>query len=124
MCGATIPEAPHTLWELLEHMRLSQRDIIDYIKNPDYTEGEWPEDYWPKKRAPEDSKAWKKSVDQFLKDRKEVLALIEDEDVDLLASVPYVKGGPSILNEILLIADHTSYHLGQMVLLRRLLGIW
>jgi hypothetical protein len=115
--------AEHSPWQLLEHLRLAQWDILDFSRNPKYPALKWPDDYWPKEKAPADEKAWDKSVRAFKKDLKEIVALVEDEKTDLFAEIPH-GDGQTILREALLVADHNAYHVGQLVLVRRLLGAW
>jgi uncharacterized damage-inducible protein DinB len=121
--GATAPGLPYTLWQLLEHLRLSQYDILDFCRNPGYTEQHWPEDYWPKAGSPPDAGAVAESVAAFRRDRETLEAMARDRGVDLLARIPHGTG-QTYLRELLLVADHTAYHLGQMVVVRRALGIW
>jgi hypothetical protein len=121
--GKTPKGAEHSAWELLEHLRIAQWDILDFSRNPDYKAPKWPEGYWPETAAPPDAKAWDKSVRAFGKDLKAMCALVSDEKTDLFAKIPH-GDGQTVLREALLVADHNSYHLGQMLLLRRLLGAW
>jgi uncharacterized damage-inducible protein DinB len=113
--------ASHTAWELLEHMRIAQWDILEFSRNPKHSSPEWPEDYWPT-TAPTDA-AWKKSVAAFKKDLAALQALVENPKTDLNAKIPHGTG-QNVLREALLVVDHNAYHLGQFVLLRRLLGVW
>ena len=122
--GATVKGIPYTIWRILQHMRLSQRDLLDYIKNPDYVEPSWPEDYWPQEKSPPSSAAWDKSVEQFRCDLQEVMELVKNPKTKILETIPHIRNGPPILREILLVADHNSYHIGQIILLRGLLGVW
>jgi uncharacterized damage-inducible protein DinB len=115
--------AEHSAWQLLEHLRIAQQDILDFSTNPDYKTKEWPKDYWPAKPEPPDPKAWDRSVYAYCEDLKAICALIEDESTDLFAKIPH-GDGQTVLREALLVADHNAYHVGQMVLLRRLLGAW
>jgi len=108
---------------VLEHLRMAQWDILDFSTNPKYKPMEWPKEYWPTTDAPPDEKAWDKSVRAFRKDLKAMCNLVEDEKTDLFAKIPH-GDGQTILREALVVADHNSYHLGQLVLLRRLLGAW
>ena len=121
--GKTPKGAEHSPWTLLEHLRIAQWDILDFSRNPEYKAMEWPKDYWPETDAPPDAKAWDKSVDAFREDLKAMCDLVEDEKTDLFAKIPH-GDGQTILREALVLADHNSYHLGQMLLLRRLLGAW
>src|SRR5215467_315420 len=112
--------APHTAWQLLEHMRLAQEDILDFSRNPKYKEKKFPDDYWPAAETPPSDAAWKKSIKQFQADLKAMQALIADTSHDLLAKIPH-GSGQTLLREALLVADHNSYHLGQLVFLRKML---
>jgi len=123
--GAQATGFEHTLWQLLEHMRLAQRDLLEFCINPKYVHAlQWPDDYWPRKPAPPDAKAWSKSIREFKADREKLKRLVRRADVDLLARVPTGKGDQTYLRAILLVAAHNAYHLGQFVAVRRALGIW
>jgi hypothetical protein len=113
----------HSPWEVLEHLRIAQWDILDFTRNPNYQHLPWPEGYWPSSAAPPDSKAWDKSVRAFRRDLKAMCDLVADPATDLYARIPHGTG-QNILREALLVADHNAYHLGELVLLRRLLGAW
>jgi hypothetical protein len=110
----------HTAWQLLEHLRLSQLDILDFSRNPNYQEMNWPDDYWPDQDAPADSRDWGKSVQQFESDLAEFVELIDDESNDLLRPFPHGQG-QNLLREAMLLSKHNSYHLGQLMTLRKLL---
>ncbi len=116
--GAKPHGAPHSAWQLLEHMRLAQEDILDFSRNPNYKEKKFPGDYWPATETPPSEDAWDKSVQQFQQDLKEMQDLIADTKYDLLAKIPHGKG-QTLLREALLAADHNAYHLGQLVFLRK-----
>jgi hypothetical protein len=118
--GAKPAGAPHSPWQLLEHMRIAQEDILDFSRNPEYRDKTFPDDYWPAEEAPPSEDAWETSVRQFQKDLKEMQALIADTKHDLLARIPHGKG-QTLLREALVLADHNSYHLGQLMFLRRML---
>jgi DinB superfamily len=118
--GVKPPGAPHSAWQLLEHMRLAQEDILDFSRNPDYKEKKWPDEYWPAEDAPPNETAWDESVRQFQHDLKEMQALVADTKHDLLAAMPHAKG-QTLLREALLVADHNSYHVGQLMFLRKML---
>jgi DinB superfamily len=118
--GKKIPGAPHTAWQLLEHLRIAQEDILDFSRNPTYKEKKWPEEYWPEAEAPPDDAAWDASVAQFRKDLKAMEKLISDASVDLMARIPHGTG-QTILREALLVADHNAYHVGQLMFVRRTL---
>jgi hypothetical protein len=121
--GKTPQGAEHSPWKLLEHLRIAQWDILDFSRNPRYKTMEWPKDYWPEADAPPDPKAWYESVKSFHTDLKAMCDLVEDEKTDLFAKIPH-GDGQTILREALVLADHNSYHLGQLLLLRRQLGAW
>jgi hypothetical protein len=114
---------PYSPWQILEHLRLAQHDILDFCVNPKYKELDWPDDYWPESAAPASEKAWDDSIGQFKKDRKALQKLAADPDIDLFARIPH-GSGQTYLRELLLVADHTAYHVGELVVIRRLLGIW
>ena len=115
--------AAHSPWEVLEHMRIAQWDILEFSRNPKHVSPEFPEGYWPKTPAPADATAWTKSVQSFGADLKAMVALAENESLDLFARIPHGEG-QTILREVLVLADHNAYHLGELLLLRRLLGAW
>jgi uncharacterized damage-inducible protein DinB len=121
--GRTASGLPHSPWQLLEHLRITQRDILDFCREPKYVEKRWPDDYWPREAAPSHDAAWDESVSAFRKDREALQQLALDPGVDLLSRVPN-GDGQTYLRELILVADHTSYHVGQLVLVRRALGIW
>jgi hypothetical protein len=112
--------SPHTPWQLLEHIRIAQWDILEFSKDAKHKSPKWPDDYWPKTEAPPDDKAWDKSAEQVLADVKAMSDLINDSKRDLFAPIPH-GDGQTLLREALLVADHNAYHLGQLVLLRRIL---
>ena len=120
MRGAKPAGVPHSAWELLEHMRLAQEDILDFSRNPEYRDKTFPDDYWPATEAPPNDEAWESAVRKFQRDLKEMQALVADTASDLLARIPHGKG-QTLLREALLTADHNAYHLGQLVFLRKLL---
>jgi hypothetical protein len=115
--------SPHSAWELFEHVRLAQRDILDFTLDPKHVSPEWPSGYWPKNSAPADDAEWEKSVRAFFHDLQEAEKLVSDPRTDLFARLKHGTG-QTILRQALLLADHNSYHLGQFVLVRRLAGAW
>jgi len=121
--GIVPPGLPYSAWQLIEHMRIAQNDILDFCVNAAYREKKWPDDYWPSYPAPPSDAAWDESVASYVRDRDALKQLVRDPTIDLAAKVPH-GNGQTYLREVLLVADHTSYHVGQLVLLRRLLGIW
>jgi len=121
--GAFAQGLAHTGWQLLEHLRIAQWDILEFSRNPRHVSPEFPEGYWPKTPLPPDDSAWNKSVKSFRRDLKEMITLISNRRVDLYA--PFTWGdGQTLLREALLLADHNAYHLAQLVDLRRALKIW
>jgi hypothetical protein len=118
--GAKPEGSPHTPWQLLEHIRIAQWDILEFSKSAKHKSPKWPDDYWPKTEAPPDNKAWDKSVKQIHADLKAISGLVGDPENDLVAPLAY-GDGQTLLREVLLVADHNAYHLGQLVLLRRIL---
>ena len=121
--GARPANVPYSAWQLLEHVRIAQHDILDFCVNADYQEMKWPDDYWPPRPEPPSAEAWEESVRQYRDDRSALERLATDDSVDLLARIPH-GSGQTYLRELLLVVDHTAYHVGQLVLLRRLLGNW
>lgn len=121
--GTRPPGLPYSPWQLLEHLRRTQRDILDFCRDPDYEEPESMVAYWPPDVAPPTPQAWDESVRAFRADRAALQALAVDPAVDLFAKVP--RGtGQTFLRELVLTADHNSYHVGQLIAVRRLLGAW
>ncbi|HEY9013736.1 MAG TPA: DinB family protein [Gemmatimonadales bacterium] len=114
---------PYSPWQLVEHLRIAQHDILDFCVNPEYQAMKWPDEYWPRSRGPANGKAWEESIAQFRKDRQALQRLARDRSVDLEASIPHGKG-QTYLRELLLAADHAAYHIGQLIAVRRLLGAW
>lgn len=116
-------ELPYSIWQITEHIRIAQKDILEFSTNKNYKELNWPDDYWPKEAAPKNEAAWKKCIDEIQKDLDEFVKLLKDKNVDLYT--PFEHGsGQNLLREALLIADHTSYHTGEIIVIRRLLGNW
>ena len=129
---ADLPEAlqgvrpnglPHSPWRLLEHMRIAQWDIMEFSRDANHVSPKWPAGYWPNGDAPPDASAWDQSVNAFRQDLQAMKDLVMDPKRDLLAPFPFGKG-QTLLREALLVADHNAYHLGQLVVVRRLLGAW
>jgi hypothetical protein len=121
--GTTPAGFPHSAWMILEHLRLAQRDILEFSRNPKHASPKWPEGYWPKTEAPPNAEAWAKSVEQFESDLNAMKELVQNPKTDLFAKIPW-GDGQTILREALLLADHNSYHVAQLVDVRRLLGAW
>ena len=121
--GAQPGGLPYSPWQMLEHLRITQSDILDFCVNPDYKEMEWPKDYWPSATAPPSDAAWDASIRTFLRDREALAKLAADTSIELGARIPH-GSGQTYLRELMLAADHNAYHVGQLVLIRRLLGSW
>lgn len=115
--------AEHSPWQELEHLRIAQWDIFEFAINPKHKSPEFPVGYWPHNPAPPDEEAWEKSAEAFRGDRKRFARVLGDDGTDLFAKIPH-GDGQTILRQALTAADHNAYHLGQLVLLRRLLGAW
>jgi hypothetical protein len=115
--------ADHSPWELLEHMRIATWDILEFCRDGKHASPDWPAEYWPKKPAPPSRAAWDQSVESLERDLEAMGKLVVNPKTDLLAPIPH-GSGQTILREVLLMADHNAYHLGQLVLVRRLLGCW
>lgn len=122
MWGRRAEGAPHTLWQLLEHLRIAQWDILEFSRDKKHKSPQWPRDYWPENDAPENAAAVKKSLSAFRADLKAMIALVKNPATDLSATIPW-GDGQTILREALVLADHNAYHLGQFVLVRRLIGL-
>ncbi len=112
--------APHTPWQLLEHMRIAQWDILQFSLEAKHKSPKWPDEYWPDSDAPPNDKAWSQSVRQFLNDLDSLCQMVKDPAIDLYAKIPHGEG-QTYLREALLVADHNAYHLGQLVLVKRIL---
>jgi uncharacterized damage-inducible protein DinB len=120
----TVPDQlPYSAWQLLEHLRITQRDILDFCVDSDYEEMTWPGDYWPSSAEPPSDAAWDDAVAAFKDDRTALQKLAADTSVDLEAEIPHGEG-QTYMRELVLVIDHTAYHVGQLVLVRRLLGLW
>src|SRR5262245_58244670 len=113
----------HSAWEIVEHMRIAQWDLLEYGRDPKHVSPAWPNGYWPEKQAPDDDAAWEKSIAAFCADRDALAAMVGDESKDPLAPFAHAPE-TSIMGRVLLAADHNAYHIGQLVTLRQLLGAW
>jgi hypothetical protein len=121
--GAKPPGAPHSAWELLEHLRIAQSDILEFSRRSGHVSPDWPGGYWPASAAPPSQKNWERSVDKFRADLEAMRQLVADPATDLFARIPH-GDGQTVLREALLVADHNAYHIGELIFLRRLLGAW
>jgi hypothetical protein len=123
MRGAVPDGWEYSAWQLVEHIRMAQADILEFCLTAKYKAKKWPDDYWPKARAPRTAAQWTASIVQYRKDRKALQKLATDPAIDLVSEIPHGTG-QTYLRELLLVADHTAYHVGAIVVLRRQLGIW
>lgn len=126
---ASIMEKPsdlfHSIWELLEHLRITQNDILEFILRPDYKSKTWPDDYWPDKMITPDENMWNKSIMGFREDLEAIRGLVLAEDADFFTPIPHCKNEKyTLFRQVLLLADHNAHHLGQVICLRRMLNIW
>ena len=118
-------EVDHTAWRLVEHLRLAQHDILEYVRNPDWRSPPWPEGFWPDGDAPPSDEAWDRSLAAFRADLTALRDLVADASNDLLASMPHAEDpSHTLMRQAMLTADHNAYHIGQLVYLRRALGVW
>jgi hypothetical protein len=117
------PHVPYTSWHLLEHLRITQRDILDFIRDPSYREPSWPDDYWPPAEEEADTAAWAQTLRAFREDLQALEALVHDPTTDLHATMPHGQG-QTILREILVVADHNAYHIGEFAILRQVMQTW
>jgi hypothetical protein len=121
--GTRITGAPHTAWQLLEHLRIAQWDILEFSRDPTHVSPKFPDGYWPRTDAPPSTRAWNESVRAIQGDLRAMIRLVSNPKTDLFARIPH-GDGQTILREALLVADHNAYHIGQLVLLRKLLDAW
>ncbi|QEL16698.1 DinB family protein [Limnoglobus roseus] len=121
--GAKASPIPHTPWRLLEHLRIAQWDIVEFSVNPEHKSPVWPDGYWPDGDAPPDEAAWGRAITHYHADAARMEALVSDPKTDLFAKLEHGYG-QTVLREAMLVADHANYHLGQLVVVRRLLGCW
>lgn len=121
--GRSVPGLPHTLWQLLEHMRIAQKDILDFGRIPDHESPEFPAGYWPLSPSPPSDAAWEKSLGAFRDDLDALSGIAMNRDIDLTEPIAHLDGA-TWFRELMLVVGHNSYHLGQVVQLRRALGGW
>ena len=118
------PHVAYSFWHLLEHLRIAQYDILDYIRNADYQTPNFPDDYWPDKEAVTDLAGWQQTIAQFLADRQALVDIVNDPDTDLYAPIPHGWDGHNILREIMVVSSHNAYHLGELGVLRQVMSLW
>lgn len=117
------PNVSYTPWHLLEHIRRTQHDILEFLKNPHYATIQWPDDYWPAQDEQADAAAWQKTLDGFNEDMQELVAITQDRSLDLYAPLPH-GSGQNRVREIQLVADHNAYHIGEFAILRQVMQTW
>ena len=117
------PNVPYTPWHLVEHIRFGQRDILDYIRNPDYVAHSWPRDYWPAPEARADEQTWRQSVEGFMADLGELRDMVADPKSDLYVPLPHAPTA-TLLRQMLLVGRHNSFHMGEFGVLRQVMGTW
>ena len=123
-CWGQVPlNVGHSPWQLLEHLRICQWDILEFSRDTEHVSPEFPDGYWPTESGPPQSGAWEESITAFLEDRQAMVDLIRDPSTDLFKPIPH-GDGQTILREAMLVADHNAYHIGQLVIVRKVLGCW
>ena len=115
---------PYSFWHLLEHIRIAQWDILDYIVNPEYQHRDWPAGYWPAPDSQATEEMWQNTVSGFRSDLQKLVQILEDSQKDLYAQIPHAHPGHTILREINIVATHNAYHIGEMGILRAVMGLW
>ncbi len=121
--GTRLPGHPHTIWQLLEHLRICQDDLVGYSRDPNHVSPDFPEGYWPESDVPEDEEAWEASVTAFKDGLQQMVDLVSDPSRDLFETFPWSEEGHTLLREALILADHNAYNLGQIVQLKKALGV-
>ena len=121
--GERPADLPYSIWQLAEHLRIAQFDILDFSRNADYAHLKWPDDYWPKENYPASENAWQQCVDQIKADRKAFIDLLNSAAITLFEPIAHGTG-QTLIREALVLADHNSYHTGQIILLRKMLNAW
>lgn len=118
------PNVSYTFWHLVDHLRFTQWDILDYIRNPGYQYTRWPEGYWPAPSAETDATGWHQSVNLFRQDLQALADIVNDPATDFHAQIPHGEPGHTILREVLVVASHNAYHIGELAILRQVMGLW
>jgi len=117
------PNTPYTPWHLIEHIRIAQWDILEFVRNPEHVSPQWPDEYWPDMDEKADQAGWDQSLADFRADMQAIVDMVNDPELDLLAEIPHAPGY-TYLREILLVADHNAYHIGEFAILRQVMGTW
>lgn len=121
--GIVPGDLPYSAWSLVEHLRISQVDIVEFSRGPGHASPEWPDEYWPESRRPQSESAWNEAIDGFEEGLEAMIALVLDEERDLMTEFPW-GDGQTLLREAVMLAEHNAYHSGQLVVVGRLLGVW
>jgi hypothetical protein len=121
--NTVFPNGTYTAWHLLEHIRRTQRDILDFMTDPNYQEGVWPDDYWPARDAQATDAEWRQTIEAFRRDMQALVAIVNDAQTNLDAVIPHGTG-QTIFREIVLVADHNAYHTGEFAIMRQVMGTW
>lgn len=124
MINAFPPNVPYTPWHLVEHLRITQWDILEYTRDPNHVSPDWPSGYWRAHDEKADLAAWNASIEQFRRDLKAMQDIVADPNTDLFAPIPHGYGGHTVLREALILADHNAYHVGELAILRQVMGAW
>jgi uncharacterized damage-inducible protein DinB len=121
--GKSVTGLPYTVWQLMQHIRISQKDILDFSIGSDYHELKWPDDFWVKEKAPKDVEELEECKKQILLIRDQMIRLVEENDDVLLEKIPH-GNGQTLMREAMITAEHTAYHAGEIVVMMRILGVW
>ena len=121
--GELFPNGSYSAWALLEHLRITQWDILDFITNSDYKNLQWPKEYWPAQDKQATTEDWHTTIAKFEKDMKALVSIVEDPTTDLYSPIAH-GSGQTILREVLLVADHNAYHIGELAIMRQVMGTW
>jgi len=124
LINAFSPNVPYTPWHLVEHLRITQWDILEYTRDPAHVSPDWPVGYWPPRDATTDQAGWNHSIEQFRRDLKAMRDIVADPKTDLMTPIPHGYGGHTVLREALLLADHNAYHIGELAILRQVMNAW
>lgn len=114
---------PYTPWHILEHLRIAQWDILDFIRNPDYITPEWPKEYWPDSEATAHQEQWDKTINSFLENLQSLRDIVSDPETDLYGPIPHAPDY-NIFREMLVVSDHNAYHIGEFAILRQVMSTW
>jgi hypothetical protein len=117
------PNLPYSCWHLVEHMRIAQWDILEFVRNPEHVSPEWPAGYWPAREQHADKETWNRTIEQFQADLEAVKDLVRDPDADFFAELSHAPGY-TLFREVLLVADHNAFHTGELAILRQVMSIW